>query len=84
MKLAIMTALVFLAFFMNINAQWTNNTAINNAICDTTGDQATPKIAATSDGGCYIVWFDNRGGSYAVYLQKIDAAGNHLLVRTDC
>ncbi len=78
MKIALVSVFILLTIVVNVNAQWTNNTAVNNAICDTTGDQATPKIAPTSDGGCYIVWFDNRGGSYAVYLQKIDAAGNHL------
>jgi hypothetical protein len=34
-----------------------------------------PKIAATSDGGCYIGWFDARSGGYAVYLQKLNALG---------
>ncbi|MBX7041894.1 MAG: hypothetical protein K1X85_03235 [Ignavibacteria bacterium] len=59
-------------------SQWTSNTGVNNAVSDTTGDQATPKISATSDGGCYIMWFDNRSSNYAVYLQKYDAAGNKL------
>ena len=52
--------------------QWTANTAVNNDICTASGDQATPKIAATSDGGCYIMWFDNRVPNYKVYLQKMD------------
>lgn len=51
--------------------------ASNDApVAVTTGEQALPKIAATSDGGCYVGWFDTRGGSYAVYLQRLDAAGN--------
>jgi hypothetical protein len=34
-----------------------------------------PKIANTSDGGSYVSWFDDRGGSYAVYLQRLDSLG---------
>lgn len=71
------TAIIVMNFSVSL-AQWTSNISVNNAICDTAGDQAIPKIAATSDGGCYIVWFDNRNGNYSVYLQKTDAAGNKL------
>lgn len=80
MKLRLLVSALFLMLILvsGINAQWTPNTALNNAVCDTTGDQATPKIAAIPGGGCYIVWFDNRSGNYAVYLQKIDPVGNQL------
>lgn len=63
---------------MNVFAQWTSNTAVNTIICNEAGDQATPKVAMTSDGGCYIMWFDNRVPNYKVYLQKLDPAGNPL------
>jgi len=56
-------------------AQWSSNPSVNLTVCDTTGEQVLPKIAATSDGGCYIGWFDARSGGYAVYLQKLDAQG---------
>ncbi len=62
----------------SVFSQWTNNTSVNTAICDTTGDQATPKVASTSDGGCYIMWFDNRLPNYKVYLQRLDAAGRKM------
>lgn len=77
MKKFFFISVLLFSFYLlrQADAQWTNNVAVNNAICDTTGDQATPKIATTSDGGCYIMWFDNRSGNYAVYLQKLDAAG---------
>ncbi|MEO8666271.1 MAG: hypothetical protein ABI462_12330, partial [Ignavibacteria bacterium] len=78
LKIFTFTVLAFITMFLNSNAQWTSNTALNNAICDTTGDQATPKIASTSDGGCYIMWFDNRVANYPVYLQRLDAAGNKM------
>src|SRR5574338_130143 len=61
-----------------IFAQWSSNPASNLAICDTTGEQALAKIGSTSDGGCYISWFDNRSGSYAVYLQRLDPLGNKM------
>jgi hypothetical protein len=44
-------------------------------VCDVTGEQALTKIAACPDGGCYISWFDHRGSSYAVYLQKLNYLG---------
>ena len=60
---------------VSLSAQWSNNPAVNLSVCDTTGEQLLPKIAPTSDGGCYIGWFDSRAGSYAVYLQKLSATG---------
>ncbi|MBE2281726.1 MAG: hypothetical protein IAE91_15175 [Ignavibacteriaceae bacterium] len=51
------------------------STPVNLAVCDTTGDQTVPKISIRNDGGSYIGWFDNRGGSYAVYLQRLSPSG---------
>lgn len=56
-------------------AQWSANPAQNLPIGDGVGEQALPKIAATSDGGCYVGWFDHRGTGYAVHLQRLDPAG---------
>ena len=61
-----------------INAQWSTDPAVNLAVCDTIGEQALAKIGSTSDGGTYIAWFDNRSGSYAVYLQRLDPLGNKM------
>ncbi|MBI2417797.1 MAG: T9SS type A sorting domain-containing protein [Ignavibacteriales bacterium] len=57
------------------NAQWSNNPNLNLKICDTTGEQSLSKIASTSDGGCYVSWFDNRSGAYCVYLQRLNSLG---------
>ena len=65
-----------------INAQWSSNPAVNLAVCDTTGEQALAKIGSTTDGGTYIAWFDNRNGSYAVYLQRLDPLGNKMWAPT--
>lgn len=75
MKKIFFIVLVFLASSLHSFSQWTGNTVTNTVISNPTGDQATPKIAMTSDGGCYITWFDNRAGSYAVYLQKLNKYG---------
>jgi hypothetical protein len=58
-----------------VTAQWSSDPSQNLMVCDTTGEQVLPKIAATSDGGCYISWFDSRAGSYRVYMQKLNAQG---------
>jgi hypothetical protein len=56
-------------------AQWSNNPALNLAICDTIERQHLPRIASTSDGGTYVSWFDYRSGSFALYLQRLDPLG---------
>ncbi len=77
-KIFALTLLMMCGFSINLSAQWSSDPAANLQVCDVTGDQALPKIASTSDGGCYIAWFDNRNGSYAVYLQRLDALGNKM------
>ncbi len=59
-------------------AQWPTDPAANLAVCNTTGDQAVPKVAAGGDGSTWAAWFDNRGGSYAVYAQQLDPQGNEV------
>jgi hypothetical protein len=69
--------LLFL-FLVNLNytfSQWNSSSSINTLICDVTGSQDLNKIALTSVGGCYISWFDNRSGSYVVYLQRLNIFG---------
>jgi hypothetical protein len=56
-------------------AQWSSDPNTNLMICDVTGEQALAKIAMTSDGGCYISWFDTRSGAYNVYLQRLNPLG---------
>jgi hypothetical protein len=57
------------------HAQWSSNPAANLAIADVNGDQAVPRIAASGDGSTWMAWFDNRSGSYAVYVQHVNALG---------
>ncbi|HRI86276.1 MAG TPA: T9SS type A sorting domain-containing protein [Ignavibacteria bacterium] len=66
-----------LAFsYSSVSAQWSSNPSQNSTICDIKQKQSFAKIAATSDGGCFISWLDQRGnGSYKVYLQRLNALG---------
>lgn len=60
---------------MPLFAQWTPNTAVNTLVSDETGEQSVTKLALCPDGSTYYTWFDNRGGGYAVYIQKLNANG---------
>jgi hypothetical protein len=81
MKLQIKTKLflfvpVLLFLFTSLSyAQWSADPNTNLPVGVASGEQVLPKIAALPDGGCYISWFDNRGGSYAVYLQRLNSSG---------
>jgi len=78
-KKLLLSAILFVAvFFTNSYGQWSSNPAVNLPICTETGEQVLPKVAVTSDGGCYITWFDSRNGSYAVYVQKLNQFGGKL------
>jgi hypothetical protein len=59
----------------NIFSQWNSDPNVNLQVCEQTNDQVLPKISNTSDGGCYIAWFDTRAGGYRVYLQRLNAQG---------
>lgn len=56
-------------------SQWSSNPQLNLKICDINNAQLLPKVAATSDGGCFISWFDGRAGSLRVYIQRLNAQG---------
>lgn len=58
-----------------LNAQWSSNPAQNTEVSVGSGDQVLTKVATTSDGGCYVSWFDNSGGGYVVRLQRFNAFG---------
>lgn len=70
--------LLFIVFLLPslLLGQWSADSTMNLEICDLSGEQVLPKIVPTSDGGCFISWFDTRSGSYCVYLQRLDYQGN--------
>lgn len=57
------------------HAQWSSDPAVNLPVADNAGDQVQPKVAPTSDGGCYISWFDGMGTGFDVRVQKLDVSG---------
>jgi len=57
------------------SAQWSTDPSVNNSIADGATDQVLPKIAASPGGGCYISWFQNEGGNYNVYMQRLNNNG---------
>ncbi len=59
-------------------AQWSSDSLQNTAIVVYSGSQVVPKIRATSDGGCYISWYDNRNGNYDMYLQRLNPQGEKV------
>lgn len=73
-KLFLFTIFVMCVSFTGF-AQWTSNPALNTVIVDTTGEQDLPKSVSCPDGSTYISWFDNRGGGYSVYMQRLNADG---------
>ncbi len=66
---------VLMALGSVANGQWSNDPMQNLVIADRPSEQATPKVAGTSDGGCYVAWFDLASGNYDVYLQRLDRDG---------
>jgi hypothetical protein len=77
-QFSILSLLAFSAWSTTASAQWPSNPATNLAVGDKPDAQVLPKIAATSDGGAYICWFDNASGNYDVYLQRLDPHGNEV------
>lgn len=55
--------------------EWSDDPAVNTAICTLTGEQAIPKVVVGPSGDYYISWFSNDSGNYDVRLQRLDASG---------
>lgn len=62
-------------FAIGLQAQWSTNTAVNNAICTATGQQNNPVITSDGAGGAIIAWSDVRGTDENIYAQRIDVNG---------
>lgn len=68
--------LLCLLLWASLAGAWPLAPDTNLVICDRTGEQTLPKVAVTSDGGCYVSWFDHASGNYDVYMQRLNAQGN--------
>lgn len=76
-KIAVFTLMLMLQA-QGLWAQWSNDPAVNNAICTLEGEQAIPKIATCPNGDSYIGFFSNEGGNYNIRLQRLDSQGNEM------
>ncbi len=70
--------MVALAATTVAHAQWSPDPAANLALADRPYEQSVPKMAATSDGGAYVGWYDVSSGNYDLYLQRLDPSGVEL------
>jgi len=59
----------------NLYAQWPLFADSNLIITDQNGKQTMPIVAATSDGGCYISYYNTARGNYDMYMQYLDSTG---------
>lgn len=78
MKLNLTFLLVIIFLPLSLFAQWSTNPAVNNVICNLSGEQAIPKVATCSNGDTYVGYFSNEAGNYDVRLQRLDVQGNLL------
>lgn len=78
MKIRKIVIIILAALGTSVFSQWNSNTGVNTIVCDTTGEQSVIKLALCPDGTTYHAWFDSRGGSYAVYVQRLDINGNRM------
>lgn len=74
--IVLMTAMAIGLIAAPLYADWPDDPAENLAICTAGGEQSVPKIALAPDNSAYMSWYDHRGFGYAMYLQRIDVAGN--------
>lgn len=73
----IISLLVFLTFLsLPLFAEWSEDPAINTAVCTMTGEQAIAKVGTGPAGDTYIGFFSNEEGNYNVRLQRYDDAGD--------
>lgn len=77
------TCVLLLVFCCNYcTAQWSNDPALNNAVCNFSGSQTNVQLVADGTGGAIAVWEDTRSASTDIYAQHISSTGT-LLWATD-
>ncbi len=78
MKRFYVVLLLSFIFHGALFSQWSSDSLQNTDVIVHSGEQSVPKIAALSDGGCYVAWYDHRGSNYDMYLQRLDANGQKV------
>ena len=71
--------LLALVAFLNLNAQWNTDTAVNTLVVDSNGGDM--KAIGTSDGKTYVVFWKSVGApvNYELRLQVLDVDGTQIL-----
>ncbi len=75
LKLFIVSCGILVALGSVALAQWPIDPIDNLMLCNSTGEQETPKVVTTSDGGCYVTWYDKRTGNYSMMMQRLNRDG---------
>jgi hypothetical protein len=70
--------LIALLSFNIANAQWSQNTDVNNVICNDPSTQQNVQIVTDGNGGSIFAWEDHRNGNVDIYTQRIDYKGNTI------
>lgn len=52
--------------------QWTTN---GIPICNATGNQIQISLVDDKNGGAFVIWQDDRSGSYDIYAQRVNSSG---------
>jgi hypothetical protein len=74
--LFLMCMISFSFFSISINAQWSTNPAVNNAICVNYYNKSDIQIISDGSGGAIISWSDYRfQPKYTVFAQRINSGG---------
>jgi len=55
--------------------KWGNG---GTAVCLNVSNEVYHKIVEDSEGGCIVVWEDDRNGNSDIYAQRVDSSGNIL------
>ncbi len=58
-----------------IYAQWSANSTINTPIVTAAGYQLNQEVISDGANGVITIWRDNRGGTYHLYIQRLDGNG---------
>ncbi|MBI5215771.1 MAG: T9SS type A sorting domain-containing protein [Ignavibacteriae bacterium] len=56
-------------------SQWSQDPNINTPICTADSGQFYPQMMSDGWGGAFIVWNDQRGDNFDIYMQHINGAG---------
>lgn len=70
--------LLLLLYSAYVNAQWSSDPSVNNAVCNFSGNQMNVQMVADGTGGTIAVWEDTRNASTDIYAQRFSSTGTLL------